>query len=212
MIQTNLQISSKDYYLCELTKKIPVQVTIVAIQLPEGYGFLEALSGGEKIIQKYIKKIKTSESIIDFEVTYSTPTVYWTRSVHRLDFPSIYETILESGSMSLLPIRIAHGLQHHDVLSPSRDVLKKLLRTLKSRFTAVKIVSLHSTPGGLQKSLLTTKQNKAFKLAYESGYYEIPRQRKIEELAQQLGIKRVAMQERLRRAELRILTNYAKKS
>lgn len=36
MIQTNLQISSKDYYLCELTKKIPVQVTIVAVQLPEG--------------------------------------------------------------------------------------------------------------------------------------------------------------------------------
>lgn len=119
------------------------------------------------------------------------------------------KSILESGSMSLLPIRIAHGIQHHDVLSPSRDALKKLLRTYKSRFTAVKIVSLHSTPGGLQKSLLSMKQNKAFKFAYDSGYYEIPRQRKIEELAQQLGIKRVAMQERLRRAELRILSNYA---
>ncbi|MHA2247308.1 MAG: helix-turn-helix domain-containing protein [Candidatus Hodarchaeales archaeon] len=30
-------------------------------------------------------------------------------------------------------------------------------------------------------------------------------------LAQHIGIKRVAMQERLRRAELRILTEYAKK-
>ena len=213
MIQTNLQISSKDYYLCELTKKIPVKVTIVTILLPEGYGLIEALEGGERSIQLYVDSIRASESVLEFEVTYSSPNVYFTRSVHNLDFPSIYETILEAGSMSLLPITIVKGIQYHTVYSPSRDALKTLLAMLKSRFTTVKILSLSSAPLRSEQTLLTPKQLEAFKLAFNKGYYEIPRRSKIniETLAQHLGIKRVAMQERLRRAELRILTDYAKK-
>ncbi len=214
MIQTNLQISSKDYYLCELTKKIPVKVTIVTIRLPEGYGLLEALEGGEEIIQLYVDNVRTSDSVLEFEVTYSSPNVYWTRSVHNLDFPSIYETILESGSMSLLPIIIKKGIQYHTVYSPSRNALKKLLEMLKSRFTTVNIVSLRSTPLKSEEKLLTPKQQEAFRLAYNKGYYEIPRRLRIniETLARQLGIKRVAMQERLRRAEFRILTDYVKRN
>lgn len=214
LIETNLQINSKDYYLCELTKKIPVKVTIVTIRLPEGYGFIEALEGGERTIQLYVDSIKASESVLEFEVTYSSPTIYFTRSVHNLDFPSIYETILETGSMSLLPITIAKGVQYHTVYSPSRDALKALLSTLKSRFTTVKIISLISTPFKSKQSLLTPKQLEAFTLAYKKGYYEIPRRSKmnIESLAQYIGIKRVAMQERLRRAEQRILSDYAKRN
>ncbi|UCG00860.1 MAG: helix-turn-helix domain-containing protein [Candidatus Heimdallarchaeota archaeon] len=214
MIQTNLQISSKDYYLCELTKRIPVKVTIVTIRLPEGYGFIEALEGGEKTIQTYVDSVKASGSVRDFEVTSSSPTIYFTRSEHDLDYPSIYETILESGSMSLLPIIIVKGVQYHTVYSPSREALKALLDTLKLRFTTVKIVSLTSTPFKSKGTLLTPKQLEAFELAFKKGYYEIPRRSKItiESLARDIGIKRVAMQERLRRAEQRILSDYANRN
>jgi len=191
-----------------------VKVSIVTIRLPEGYGLLEALEGGEEIIQLYVDNVRTSDSVLEFEVTYSSPNVYWTRSVHNLDFPSIYETILESGSMSLLPIIIKKGIQYHTVYSPSRNALKKLLEMLKSRFTTVNIVSLRSTPLKSEEKLLTPKQQEAFRLAYNKGYYEIPRRLRIniETLARQLGIKRVAMQERLRRAEFRILTDYVKRN
>jgi predicted DNA binding protein len=214
LIQTNLQISSKDYYLCELTEKIPVKVTIVTIRLPEGYGLVEALEGGEKTIQAYVESIKESKNVLEFDVTYSSPTIYFTRSVHNLDYPSIYETILESGSMSLLPITIVKGVQYHTVYSPSRNALKALLATLKSRFSTVKIISLSSIPVKSKPALLTPKQLEAFQLAYEKGYYEIPKRSKItiKRLAQDLGIKRVAMQERLRRAEQRILSDFARRN
>ncbi|MFX0206381.1 MAG: helix-turn-helix domain-containing protein [Candidatus Hodarchaeota archaeon] len=212
MIQTTLQISSEDYYLCELTERIPVKVTIVTIRLPEGYGLIEALEGGEKTIQSYVDSIKKSKSVLEFEVTYSSPTIYFTRSIHNLDYPSIYETILESGSMSLLPIIIVRGVQYHTVYSPSRNALKALLATLKSRFSTVKIISLSSTPFKSKSTVLTPKQLEAFTLAYKKGYYEIPRRSKvtITSLAQNIGIKRVAMQERLRRAEQRIFSEFAK--
>ncbi len=210
MIQTQIQISSDDYYSCELTKKIPVKVSIVAIRLPEGFGILEALNGGEETIKAYIDECEASDSIQECEIMFSSPTVYWTRTVHKLDYPSIYETVLESGNMSLLPIIISNGIQFHTVISPSRDTLKELLRTLKYRFTRVRIVSLSSTPFS-PSEVLTMKQLEAFKLAFFNGYYEIPRRSNLAELAKHLGIKRVAMQERLRRAELRILTDYTQK-
>jgi predicted DNA binding protein len=210
VIYTYLQISSKDYYLCELTKKIPVKITIVTIQLPEGYAYIEALEGGEKTIKAYIDSQKSSPNIPEFEITYKSPSVYWTRAVHQLDYPSIYETVLESGNMALLPITVVKGIQYHRVLSPTRSSLRNLLKILKNRFTTVKILSLSTTPYKPVKSLLTSKQLTAFKLAYDKGYYQIPRRIKVEELAETLGIKRSAMQERLRRAELQIVSEYAK--
>lgn len=210
MIRTSLQISSKDYYSCVLTKRIPVRVTIVTIQLPEGYGYVEPLAGGELTIQTYTNALKASKSVLEFEITYRSQDVYWTRIVHKLDFPSIYETVLESGNMSLLPITIVSGIQYHIVLSPSRDALKTLLKTLKTRFTTVKILSLHSEPLKPKTTLLTQKQLEAFKLAFDQGYYQIPRRIKIEDLAKKLNVKRVAVQERLRRAEIRIFTEYIK--
>jgi predicted DNA binding protein len=211
MIQTKLDISPKDYPTCKFTKKTDVKVTIVAIQYPEGYGYVESLSGDENAIQSYINASRTFKDVEEYEVLFSSPTIYWTRSIYSHDFPSIYKTILEVGSMPLLPLIIARGVQHYTILSPSSNMLKKLLKTLKKRFTSVEIISLSSIPQKLHKSLLTPKQSEAFNLAYNEGYYHIPRKIKIEVLAHKLGIKRTAMQERLRRAEQHIFTDYIKR-
>jgi predicted DNA binding protein len=157
-----------------------------------------------------VNALTASKSVLEFEITYKSQEVYWTRIIHKLDFPSIYETVLESGNMSLLPITIMKGVQFHTVLSPSRNSLKNLLEILKTRFTAVKILSLHSEPLKSKMNLLTQKQLEAFTLAFNQGYYRMPRHVRIEDLAKKLGVKRVAVQERLRRAELRIFTEFVR--
>ena len=210
MIQSKIQVSSEDYYSCELTSKIPVRVTIVTINGLEGFGILEPLNGDEGVLQHYVAELRASESIVTVEISHQSRTAYWTRVIHHLDYPSIYETILETGSMTLLPIVIEKGIQNHLVLSPTSQALKRMLDTLRSRFMTVKIRMLSSKPVNLGKSLLTSKQLEAFKLAYKSGYYEIPRCFNLADLAPKLGIKRVAMQERIRRAELRIFADYIK--
>ncbi len=208
LIQSKLLVSSKDYYSCVLTKQFAVKVSIITINGDEGFGILESLTGDENPLQNYVQKLKMSNNILQLDITHQSPTVYWTRMIHRLDYPSIYETVLESGSMTLLPIIIESGVQTHTVLSPTPEAFKELLDKLKARFSTAKLKWLSSKPSESQ-SLLTAKQLEAFKLAYKSGYYEIPRRSNLTELAGKLGIKRVAMQERLRRVELRILTEYA---
>jgi len=205
-----LQITSEHYYSCELTRKIPVRVSIITINGDSGFGIIEPLDGSEQSVRRYVSELKKSSSTKEVEVTYRSPEGYWTRVVHELKDPSIYDTILQSGCMSNLPIKIEKGIQNHTVLFPSQEKLRKLLQLLKSRFTNVSIKMIRSTPITLSRVSLTKKQAEAFRLVFDSGYYSIPRQSQLSELSGKLGIKRVALQERLRRAELQIMRAYAK--
>jgi len=208
VVQCIIEVSSEHYYSCELTQKIPVRVSIIAINGDTGFGILEPLEGAEPSIQMYVEHLRESSSIVSVDVTYRSPKTYWTRVVHKMNGLSIHDTILQEGCMSFLPIIVERGFQIHTVLAPSREILSNLLHALRKQFTRVKIRRIKTTPTGLSQEILTEKQKEAISLAFKLGYYSIPRKYKIEDLAVKLKIRRVAMQERLRRAELRIFTSY----
>lgn len=205
MIRSKIAISSEDYYSCELTKKIPVRVSILAINGAEGLGFYEAVDSRNESLEEYVKQMKKSMQVVNMKITHKSSTRYWTRVTHKLDFPSIHETILESGSMTILPIVIEDGIQYHNILSPTPDAFRRLLKQLKERFSNINLKALSSKPTDTLQELLTDKQYEAIVLAFQKGYYEIPRKCTLEGLAPILGIKRVALQERIRRAEQRIV-------
>ncbi|MFX0107475.1 MAG: helix-turn-helix domain-containing protein [Candidatus Hodarchaeota archaeon] len=209
VIESRIEVSAEDYYSCDLTKTIPVRVSLVTINGDTGFGIAEPLEGGEVSVKKYIQGLRSSSSILKVEIMFQSKEAYWTRVVHKMSRDSIYETVLKSGCMSRLPIVIQRGVQYHTILAPSQDAFRNLLQTLRSRFDRVRIRRIQSRPGISLASPLTKKQQEAFQLAFDSGYYEIPRKSTIEELCSELNIKRVAMQERLRRAEQRILSEFA---
>lgn len=209
MIQATVLISSEAYYSCEVTRSIPVRVSLVTINGPVGFGIIESLDGTEKPLKQYVRKMKRSKNIVSIETTYKSQEAYWTRAKHEMGGESIYETVLKYGCMTRLPIIIEGGVQYHVILAPSRKIFSELLKILRSRFEVVRIRRLRSTAISTAQSTLTPKQVDALKLAIHSGYYDIPRKSHLESLAKELGIKRVAMQERLRRAERAILTEFA---
>ena len=208
MITTKLLISEPNYYSCELTKIFPIRVNIITINGDIGFGINQTQDKREETLKEYIKEFKKSPNIIDLKITYQTPFCYWTRVVHKLEEPSIYETILENNCMSLLPIVIENGTQSHTVLSPSKKDLRNLLDKLKQRFSIVQLKELSTTPLNAPTNILSSKQTEALRNAYLSGYYEIPRRKSVTEIAIQTGIARVTFQERLRRAENRIIKKY----
>ena len=203
-----VEVSSEQYYSCFLTSRIPARVSIMTINGEAGFGIVEALDQNEESIQMYIEELDRSPNTQSVIVTHRSPDAYWTRVVHKVDGPSIYDTILQSGCMTYLPIIVEKGIQTHRVIAPSRDVLSKMLHLLRERFDYVRIKRIRTTPSLSTGPDLTPKQAEAFDLAWQSGYYKMPRTCKIEDLSEKLGIKRVAMQERLRRAEIRIFRDY----
>lgn len=209
MIEAHIQVGSEGYYSCEITRTLPVKVSLIAINGPVGFGIIEALDGKEESLMRYVDTMRSSPNILSFEITHSTPTLYWTRAEHKLQGHSIHETILDSGCMTRLPIIIQKGKQNHAVLAPSQEAFHKMYDSLNERFSSVEIRKVSRSPVGQFIPRLTSKQAEAFRLAFEKGYYGIPRKLTLGELSGNLGIKRVAMQERLRRAERAILSDYA---
>ncbi len=209
VIEAQLQISSERYYSCEITRTLPVRVNLIAINGPVGFGIIEALDGKESTLAAYVESMRRSSSILSFDITYASPSMYWTRAHHELGGESIHETILESGCMNRLPIVIQKGLQNHTVLAPSQEAFKTMYEALTDRFTEVRIRRISRSPVGQFLPRLTVKQAEAFRIAFRNGYYDMPRATTVEKLGRKLGIKRVAMQERLRRAERSVLQQYA---
>jgi len=209
MIEVRLEITAEGYYSCDLTRKIPVRVELVSINGPLGFGIIQSQTGDEKPLSDYVKSLKKSSSINEVRITYRTPELYWTEVVHQLDKKSIHETILENGCMSRFPIVIEGGSQMHHLLAPDQDAFRKAFDALRERFSKVRILSIRRSPKGSGVSGLTTKQLDAMKLAISRGYYQLPRKTEIKHLAKELGIKRVAMQERMRRAERAIMIQFS---
>jgi predicted DNA binding protein len=156
--------------------------------------------------------MKQSPSIVSFEITHKSDQQYWTRAVHKIKGKSIHDTVLNNGCMTRLPIVITNGSQFHTILAPSQNEFSMMYNSLKDRFTTVKIERVRRYPSGMTTSILTRKQSDAIILALSRGYYEIPRETDIQTIAKDLGIKRVAMQERIRRAERAIITEYIQTS
>jgi predicted DNA binding protein len=208
MIEARVDIQAENYYSCEITRTLPVRINLVSINGPVGFGIIEALDGREDTLKEYAKIMTSTPSIIDFRVTHSEPTLYWTRAEHEMKNKSIHETILESGSMNRLPIIVEEGFQKHSILSPSQDSFRQVILSLQNRFDKVRIRRLTHTPGSAMGHGLTKRQYDAFKLAYESGYYKIPRAVKLEDISLKLGIKRVALQERLRRIQQKVFADF----
>jgi predicted DNA binding protein len=209
MIEVKLEITAEGYYSCDITRKIPVRVSLVSINGPLGFGIIQSLTGKEKPLVDYVKALKKSSSIVEVRITHETPIQYWTEVIHRLKKKSIHETILESGCMSKLPIIIERGTQVHHLLAPDQNAFRLAFDNLRSRFSKVRVLKISRSLEGSLGPNITSKQMDAIKLAIAKGYYDIPRKIEIKDIAKDLKIKRVAMQERLRRAERTIIHQFA---
>ncbi|MFW9787907.1 MAG: helix-turn-helix domain-containing protein [Candidatus Thorarchaeota archaeon] len=209
MIEAKLEITAEAYYSCDLTRKIPVRVLLVSINGPVGFGIIQSLTGEARPLKDYIRGMRKSSSIVEIRVTHETQEQLWTEVTHKLQKKSILETILESGCMSRLPIVIESGTQIHHLLAPDQNAFRTAFDNLRARFSEVHVLGVRRSPIGFLGPNLTNKQLDALRVAISTGYYDIPRKSEIKILAKKLKIKRVAMQERLRRAERTIMKQFA---
>ena len=58
VINCVIEIGSEDYYSCDLTKKIPVRVSILTINGNTGFGVVETLDGNEESCQQYVYDLR----------------------------------------------------------------------------------------------------------------------------------------------------------
>ena len=84
-----------------------------------------------------------------------------------------------------------------------REDLSDLQSELVDSDIDAELKRLHNPgpPTASSQFVLTGKQHEAFRIALESGYFEVPRQTNLSELSEEMGISSQALSKRLRRAQ-----------
>jgi len=73
MITKKLLISEPDYYSCELTKKFPIKVTLIAINGNTGFGINESLDSSEDTLKDYMSELQKNPSVINVDMNLWIP-------------------------------------------------------------------------------------------------------------------------------------------
>ncbi|MFP9191818.1 helix-turn-helix domain-containing protein [Natronosalvus vescus] len=111
-----------------------------------------------------------------------------------------YDELLTSGG-SLLEGRGVDGWWQFKMRFRSREDLVDTHERLEEQGVTVDLIRVTDvTTVSTANTRLTPEQHEALTAAFEKGYFKIPRQISMEELASELGISHQALSERLRRA------------
>ncbi|QLG29736.1 helix-turn-helix domain-containing protein (plasmid) [Halorarum halophilum] len=117
----------------------------------------------------------------------------------------IAPTSLELGSRTVA-VEGRNGEWHADFQFPDRESLVTLRAFCEANDISFTVNSLSETeyPGTVADDL-SESQRETLKTAYESGYFDVPREFSQTELAEELGISTSAVSDRLRRATAQLI-------
>lgn len=94
------------------------------------------------------------------------------------------------------------------ILFPDRESLSKTHDYCKENGLSMSIHAIYDIDEGRKGRFgLTDEQQNTLELAFEKGYYEIPREMAMDDLASELDISHQALSERLRRAHRNVVEN-----
>lgn len=153
-------------------------------------------SAGREEIEAALEEDPTVEDVkyisgADDEHLYA---MRWTDQIHLLVhmFTNVQATVLNANAWD--------GLWHFRVLYPSRSHFSRSHEFANERGLTFDVVSIREMEGGRSGHFgLTDRQYRALGLAVERGYYDVPREVTLEELADELDVSHQALSETLRR-------------
>lgn len=131
-----------------------------------------------------------------------------------LDDTSFMKQLHNAGGLPVYPIRYEQGWEYHKIICFNEYDLKTVMQFLNS-LPVFELISVSDKGDDalLNQSLftseifrdLTANQKNILTKAFEMGYYNIPRELKLSELANEIGISRYAVEKSLRLAENKIM-------
>lgn len=92
--------------------------------------------------------------------------------------------------------------------SPDDGSLRELYDDCTAADIRFEIEQLHSTPNPDRRRAMTDKQYKAVTAAFEAGFFDVPRQASLDELAAEFGISEQALSKLIRRGIQTLLAEH----
>jgi predicted DNA binding protein len=126
----------------------------------------------------------------------------------RTDSAATLASASEEFDATLLTLRYADDWWFTESRFPDADALDRYRTWLTDRDAAVRVDRVYVEDGDAGPSL-TRRQRETVVLAYEKGFFEVPRDATLSDLAEEFDVSEQAISQRLRRAYSRLVAgNY----
>ena len=170
---------------------------------------IQQLNGEEKNIKKYISYIKNHNQITNCEIYGNT---ILTLAKHRKNL-KIYESVYNPALIYPSPAYLSkEGFEIIELASWERKPLEEVIKTMKTGKNTTYFELLHFHKKDLEDVYVSRllpkmpkQQEKSIKIAFENGYYNLPRKTNLDKLAKIAGVSKQTFRENLRKAEFKIL-------
>lgn len=165
------------------------------------------LEGDSKNIKNFITDIKKDKRVTNLEIAGNT--LFLIEKRYKEKIPSSF---YNPKMFFVKPVYVdKDGYEYWEMGSYDRNILSKFLDDLKKQHYAhleilqFKDILLDNIYFPAIAPDLTKKQKRAFELAVEEGYYDIPKRIDLKKLAQIMKVSLATYQEHLKRAEAKII-------
>lgn len=200
---TVLRIPAADSYLGAVFDRLPdVRCEIELVVESEGLAHrfenvrrseLESALGADPTVENF--------EFVTADAGRLLYAIRWTATVVEL-----YDLVVDHGG-TVLNSTGENGVWTIRLRFENHEDVSNLYETFAERGISVDVVRLHELSDRGHEDLgLTKEQYEALETAIRLGYFEIPRESQLQEVADELGISDQALSERLRRAYHSIVT------
>lgn len=147
--------------------------------------------------------VRTHPSILEHKVLNRTDNRILTR--YRTTDTELYEFVSDTSAAPTFPITVIDGWCWYD-LTINQAVFKHIQSTLEESDLSFELISIirHLRPD----QLLSDRQIEVLSTAIQMGYYEVPRDCTLQELASSLDADKSTVSEILRRGDSKVLKWY----
>jgi predicted DNA binding protein len=159
-----------------------------------------------KSVKQFISDFKDSLSNTAFQILFKGEDIV-ILNVKEVD-PWILNNLVKTELLVSYPVLVKEGKIRMEAIT-SRSKVDRFLAQLKKKGIIAKIERI----GYYYKStLLTQRQNEIVNLAYQRGFFNIPRTVSLTKFANELNISKSALSETLRRIFKKLASNYINSS
>jgi len=208
IVQIKLSIEiPQDKWLATFNKKYPeLNFHILSnILIRENIGITSFQIRGSSVM-RFISDFKKKIAEKTVQILYESEDRV-ILNVKEVD-PWILNTLVKTELLISYPVLVKNGKLRIEAIT-NRSKVDNFLTRLKKKDIKAKIERI----GYYYKStLLTQRQNEIVNLAYENGYFNIPRSISLSEFAKDLKVSKSALSETLRRIFKKLANNYLNSS
>jgi len=144
-------------------------------------------------IEQFLTEFQNLTDIPSFQILYNDGTMVILNV--KVDDPWILIAVINTELLIEYPIRVKEGFLDIESFA-KRTVVDHFLEELEKKDIEFQLKSIGYYH---RRTLLTEKQKKVLTIAYEKGYFEIPRKITLKSMAKELSVSRSALSEMFRR-------------